>query len=147
MKYWAYFAAKFAAAGLLLWGLLKLVLKLAPPPATFMYIKPKNPFAFDLGFTFLMLAFWLVAAGVIWAVVWDQRYRCRTCLRRLRMPVHRGSWKNVLLGAPSTEYICIYGHGTLDVPELQITGHQNPDWKPHDDDIWKELFPVEETKK
>ena len=147
MKYWAYFAAKFAAAGLFLWELLRLVLKLAPAPATFMYVKPKNPFAFDLGFTFLMLGFWLVASGVIWAIIRYQRLRCRTCLRRLRMPVRRGSWKSVLLGAPSTEYICVYGHGTLDVPELQITGHQNPDWKPHDDDIWKELFPAEEAKK
>jgi len=147
VKYWAYFAAKLAVAMLFLWGLLKLILMLAPTPATFMYVQPRNPFAFDLGFTFLMLAYWLAAVGVIYVVIWDQRYRCRTCLRKLRMPVGRGSWKNVLLGAPSTEYICIYGHGTLDVPELQITGHQNPDWKPHDDDIWKELFPAEETKK
>jgi hypothetical protein len=29
---------------------------------------------------------------------------------------------------------------------LQITGHQEPDWQPHED-IWKELFSLEETKK
>jgi hypothetical protein len=139
VKYWAYFTAKIALAGVFLWAALKLILHFAPKPATFMYVQPKNPFAFDLGFTFLMLLYWLLAAGIIWIVIWDQRYRCRTCLRRLRMPIRKGSWTHVLLGAPRMEYICIYGHGTLKVAELQITGHQTPDWEPHED-IWKELF-------
>jgi hypothetical protein len=52
----------------------------------------------------------------------------------------------VLLGAPHTEYICPYGHGTLSVAELQITGHQEPDWEPHED-MWKELVSLEESKK
>ncbi len=146
VRYWAYLIAKLVAAGALLWGLLQVVLWFAPKPDTFMYVRPRNPFAFDLGFTFLMLFFSLFSAGVFWLVGWDQRYRCRTCLRRLRMPVSKGSWTHILFAPPRTEYICIYGHGTLDVAELQITGRQNPDWKPHDDDIWKELFP-EETKK
>jgi hypothetical protein len=93
-----------------------------------------------------MLVFWLIASGAIWLTVWDQRYRCRTCLRRLRMPILRGSWTHVLLGAPRTEYICPYGHGTLSVDELQITGHTEPDWEAHQD-MWKELFSLEETKK
>jgi hypothetical protein len=93
-----------------------------------------------------MLVFWLFAVALGWLIVWDQRYRCRTCLRRLRMPIQTGSWTNVLLGPPRTEYICPYGHGTLKIAELQITGHQPPDWQPHDD-IWKELFSLEETKK
>ena len=146
MKYWAYLAVKLSCAGLLLWAVLRVLLRVAPQPATFMRVKPSNPFAFDLGFTFLMLLYWLFAAGVIWAVIWDQRYRCRTCLRRLRMPIHTGSWTHVLLGAPRTEYICTYGHGTLKVAELQITGRQNPDWEPHED-MWKELFPFEESRK
>jgi hypothetical protein len=145
VRYWTFFAAKFAAAGIFLWVIFRLVLRLAPTPATFMYVKPRNPFASDLDFTFLMLTFWLLAAGVIWTVIWDQRYRCRTCLRRLRMPIHKGSWTNVLLGAPSTEYICLYGHGTLRVAELCLTGLQNPDWEPNED-IWKELYSLDETK-
>ena len=106
----------------------------------------QEPFAHDLTYTFTMWLFTLFAIGVVWAIVWDQRYRCRTCLRRLRMPIQKGSWTNVLLGAPRTEYICPYGHGTLDVAELQITGRQNPDWHPNED-MWKELFSLEETKK
>ena len=52
---------------------------------------------------------------------------------------------HVLLGAPRTEYICPYGHGTLQVAELQITGHQEPDWHKHDD-MWKELIAIEESE-
>ena len=52
----------------------------------------------------------------------------------------------MLLGAPRTEYICTYGHGTLNIADLQITGRQTDDWHPHDD-IWKELVSLEETKK
>ena len=62
--------------------------------------------------------------GVIWLAICDQRYRCRTCLRRLRMPILTGDWTHILLGPPRTEYICPFGHGTLKVDEVQITGHQ-----------------------
>lgn len=105
-----------------------------------------NPVAQDFAYTFTMLLFTLFAVGLTWAVAWDQRYRCRTCLRRLRMPIQTGSWTHVLLGAPRTEYICPYGHGTLKVDDLQITGHLEPDWQPHAD-MWKELFSLEESKK
>ena len=86
----------------------------------------------------------LLVFGVAWLIIFDQRFRCRTCLRRLRMPVLTGAWTQVLFGAPRTEYICLYGHGTLTVDELQINGQQIRDWEPHDDDIWKELYSVEE---
>jgi hypothetical protein len=63
------------------------------------------------------------------------------------MPVHAGSWPNMLLfGQPRTEYICLYGHGTLKVPEVRITSTA-PDWERHDDDIWKELEALEESKR
>jgi hypothetical protein len=117
-----------------------------PPPETFMYMRVGDPFVTDLSYTFCMLLFWLFGAGIVWLIVLDQRYRCRTCLRRLRMPVHTGSWTHVLFGGPQTEYICLYGHGTLKVDELQISGHQNPDWKANED-IWKELYALEETKR
>jgi hypothetical protein len=146
MKYWAYLVAKLVAAGGILWGVRELMAWLMPPPETFMYVRFRDPFVTDLSYTFIMLLYWLFAAGLLWLVVLDQKYRCRTCLRRLRMPVHTGSWTHVLFGAPKTEYICLYGHGTLKVDELQITGRQNPDWEPHED-IWKELYSLEETKK
>ncbi len=135
MKYWAYLVGKLVlAAGLLypFWTLIQRSFSRARP--------------FDLAHYLTMFAFGLIAVGIAWVIVWDTRYRCRTCLRRLRMPIQRGSWNHVLLGAPHTEYICPYGHGTLSVAELQITGRQMPDWEPHED-MWKELFSLEETKK
>ena len=145
MRYWIYLVAKLAAAGGFLYGLRWVIVQTFPTPDTFMYVR-SDPFAHDLAYTFTMLFYTLIAVGLMWAILWDQRYRCRTCLRRLRMPIQTGSWNHVLLGAPRTEYICLYGHGTLTVSELQITGHQEPDWEPHQD-MWKELFSLEETKK
>ena len=144
VRYWAYLVTKLAAAGGFLYGLRWVIGQTFPTPDTFMYVRP-DPFAHDLAYTFLMLLYSLIAMGLLWVVVWDQRYRCRTCLRRLRMPIQKGSWTHVLLGAPLTEYICPYGHGTLRVADLQITGHQAPDWEPHQD-MWKELLSLEETK-
>ena len=146
MRYWAYLVAKLVVAAGILWGTRRLMTAVMPPPETFMYMRVGDPFVTDLTYTFCMLLFWLFGAGIVWLIVLDQRYRCRTCLRRLRMPVHTGSWTHVLFGGPQTEYICLYGHGTLKVDELQITGHQNPDWKANED-IWKELYALEETKR
>jgi hypothetical protein len=89
----------------------------------------------------LLLMLWFLAAvGVLYLIIWDQRYRCRACLRRLRMPIETGSWSSILqLGRPRIEYICPYGHGTLKEDELQISGRSNAEWTPHSDDIWAEL--------
>ena len=146
MKYWAYLVAKLVVAGGILWAVRQALTWVMPPPETFMHMRMRDPFVTDLGYTFTMLVFGLFAAGLLWLIVLDQRYRCRTCLRRLRMPVHTGSWTHVLFGGPQTEYICLYGHGTLIVDDLQITGRHHPDWEPHQD-IWKELYSLEETKK
>ena len=146
MKYWSYLLAKLVAAAALLWGFRRMLVWLMPPPKAVKYIQMKDPFATDLGYTFAVMLYSLLAAGGIWLIVLDQRYRCRTCLRRLRMPVHTGSWTHVLFGGPQTEYICLYGHGTLKVDDLQITGRHEPDWEPHED-IWKELYSLEETTK
>jgi hypothetical protein len=146
MRYWGYLVAKLLVAAGILWGTRRLMAAVMPPPESFMQMRLGDPFVTDLSYTFIMLLFWLFGAGIVWLIVLDQRYRCRTCLRRLRMPVHTGSWTHVLFGAPQTEYICLYGHGTLTVDELQITGRQNPDWVANED-IWKELYSLEETKR
>jgi hypothetical protein len=144
MKYWAFLTAKFAVAAGVLLLLRRGILALLPRLEHLFYSHPE-PFAREFLFTFAMLFFSLLGAGVVWLIVLDQRYRCRTCLRRLRMPIRRGSWNHVLLGAPTTEYICLFGHGTLTVAELQLTGYENPDWAPHDD-IWTELYALDEKK-
>ncbi|HEY3839434.1 MAG TPA: hypothetical protein VGL72_22840 [Bryobacteraceae bacterium] len=100
------------------------------------------------GFYTLLVGLWfLFLVGLLYLSVLDQRYRCRVCLRRLRMPIERGSWSRMLqLGRPEMEYICIYGHGKLNVSELQITGMENPAWK-EQGDIWSELFAGDPDKK
>ena len=87
-----------------------------------------------------LMGWFLLAVGVGYFIVWDQRYRCRTCLRRLRMPVETGSWGQMLeFGRPRIEYICVYGHGTLRTEALQISGLAKPEWTPNSDDLWQEL--------
>src|SRR5271155_1502577 len=113
MKYWGYLLAKLVVAGLFLGALWYGVRALLPKHVVYLYSQT-DPFGHDLGYTAVMMLYFLVCAGALAVIVWDQRYRCRTCLRRLRMPVAAGSWPNMLLiGEPRMEYICFYGHGTL----------------------------------
>ena len=147
MRYWAWLVAKVAVAGGILFFVRKAIDLLFPAPSM-MYYSRREPFAHDLAYTLVMMLFFLLCAGVLQLIIWDQRARCRTCLRRLRMPVAAGSWSNIMLfGEPRTEYICLYGHGTLRVPEVDLTGSKQPDWQPHDDDIWKELESLESTNR
>jgi hypothetical protein len=142
MKYWGYLVAKLSVAFAMLYGVGWIIASKFP-------LKPFSQGGTVIPYfqhTLANFVLGLFAVGILWLVIWDQRYRCRTCVRRLRMPIQTGSWNHVLFGAPKTEYICLYGHGTLKVAELQITGRQEPDWEPHAD-IWKELFSLEETKK
>jgi hypothetical protein len=146
MRYWAFFAAKLTAAGGVLCGLLVILNVLWPPAAKFTvgrgaaaysYIPPR--FLYDLWYTLAVGVWFLLCSGLIYLIIWDQRYRCRTCLRRLRMPIETGSWSRMLqFGRPRIEYICPYGHGTLREEELQISGLENPEWTPHSD-LWEEL--------
>ncbi len=111
-----------------------------------MYMRVSR-FGQDLPWTLAILLYFLLGAGLVYLAFLDQRYRCRTCLRRLRMPVETGSWQHMLLfGPPRTEYICIYGHGTLKVPEVQISGQERLDWQRHED-MWMELESFVGTKK
>ncbi len=130
MRYWGYLVAKLTVAGAILLVLRQAIVWMFHPAR----------FALDLAFTFAMLLFTLFATGLLWLIVWDQRYRCRSCLRRLCMPVATGTWTHILfIGTPRTEYICPYGHGKLNVEELQITGKVTPEWTEHGD-LWEELF-------
>jgi hypothetical protein len=146
MKYWGYFAAKLWAVVGILYGLWVGLVRWLPEPPRFDGYRFAR-FGQDLPWTFAILGYCLFAAALLYVVILDQRYRCRTCLRRLRMPVQTGSWGRIMqFGPPRTEYICLYGHGTLKVPELQISGLEMADWKPHQD-IWKELEELEAAQK
>jgi len=145
MKYWGFLLLKLAAGAVvmaLVWRAIVFGFRGSLASGF-----EQRPFGHDLGFTTAMLVYFLACFGVLHLIIWDQRYRCRTCLRRLRMPVSAGSWPNMLLfGQPRIEYICLYGHGTLRVPEVRITT-KSTDWESHDEDIWKELEALEETKR
>lgn len=146
MKYWGFLAAKLAAGAGIAYAVGWAIHRWYPVPGPFLRNIRPDPFAHDLTYTFVMLGYFLFCLGLLFVIIHDQRYRCRTCLRRLRMPVATGSWTHVIFGPPRIEYICPYGHGTLKVSELQITGPHPPDWQAHED-IWKELFSTEESKR
>ena len=145
MKYWTYFIVKLAVIA----GFMSLVWKgfhaIWPEPLPFMRVR-QAPFAHDLGYTFAVLIFSLICVGLVHLSILDQRYRCRACLRRLRMPLTYGSWNHIFLRPPRTDYICPYGHGTLRVPDVHFTSPEHIDWRPIDD-MWKELYDLEESKK
>ena len=138
MRYWAWFAAKLAVAIAGSSGLLKWVSRMFPADKDTLAPLGKGV-SYLLCDLALMLVF-LLFAGALYLAVWDQRYRCRVCLRRLRMPIATGSWSQILLfGRPQIEYICPYGHGTLREDDLHISGMSSAEWTPHSDDIWAEL--------
>jgi hypothetical protein len=139
MRYWAYFAAKLVIAGSCMAGLLAL-LNWKFPPQPWAYSPDAPRFGYNLAYTLAVLFWFLLCTGSVYAIILDQRYRCRVCLRRLRMPVETGSWSRMLqFGRPRIEYICPYGHGTLKEDEVQFSGLENPEWTPHSDDLWEEL--------
>lgn len=146
MRYWGILAAKLAvaAAGLYaIWSGLKA--SYTPPYEIARW--NHSPFTHDLNWTTMVFLFNLLAYGVLFLIIWDQRYRCRTCGRRLRMPVQTGRYAQMLLhGRPKLEYICTYGHGTLKVPELQFSGKEPNDWQPNDD-MWTELTSIDKSAK
>jgi hypothetical protein len=150
MKYWLYLAAKLTGVAAVGRGLQVALVHFYPhAEAPLPKFGPAlEPFLHDMLYTFLMFGIGLIVAGLLYVAVWDQKRRCRSCLRRLIMPVATGSWGHIVLfGQPRTEYICPYGHGTLSIAELQIAGRELPDWQPHDGNIWKELDSYYQTRK
>jgi hypothetical protein len=143
MRYWGILAGKLLAAGAILYAVWAGMHALYTPPEH-VTRWGHSPFLHDLQWTTIMFVYNLLVQGVLFLIILDQRYRCRACGRRLRMPVSTGSYGQMLLfGRPKTEYICTYGHGTLKVPELHASGREPSAWEPHDDDMWKELYELE----
>lgn len=139
MKYWLFFIAKLAVATAVFAGIWLGMEAILPEPAVIKDFK-LGRFGQDLTWTTAIFIYFLAAAGTIYLAVLDQRYRCRTCLRRLRMPVNSGAWDKMLrIGTPQVEYICPFGHGTLNVKLVHFNGHEGDDWRQHDDNIWREL--------
>jgi hypothetical protein len=139
VRYWGFLLLKLISAALgsaaALW-----FVNLFWEPATPFFHLNQSQFSYDLLYTTLVGVWFLFGYGLFYLAIWDQRYRCRTCLRRLRMPIETGSWGYMLqLGRPRIEYICPYGHGKLNIEELQISGKVPAEWTNHGD-MWDELF-------
>jgi hypothetical protein len=143
MRYWGLLALKLSAAAAVLAGVWRgMTLLFSPPRLTgTQFLNYVLPWTLAAGLVFL------VACGLIYVCLLDQRYRCRVCARRLRMPIVKGSWGQMLqLGRPRIEYICPFGHGTLRVSELQISGLEPSDWQPNGD-MWQELLALDERER
>jgi hypothetical protein len=139
VRYWGFLILKLAVASLASAAAMWFVNLFWPPATPFFHLN-QYQFCHDLTYTTLTLVWFLFSYGLFYLAIWDQRYRCRTCLRRLRMPIETGSWGYMLqLGRPRIEYICAYGHGKLNVEEIQFPGKTSPAWTEHGD-IWSELF-------
>jgi hypothetical protein len=136
MKWWLLVAAKGIGLGGLYLGGVLVVDRIFPKGMT--EITPTYEVIIHLGYAFSMLGVALVTYILAYFAWIDQRYRCRTCARRLRMPVASGSWsKATLFAPPKMEWICSFGHGTMRERQLQISGKSKDEWSENDDNFWK----------
>lgn len=137
VRYWSLLIGKLGLSAAVSYGLMSLIDSYWSSPLWF-FRQPAPRFGLDLVYTSVVGVWFLISAGLLYLCVWDQRYRCRVCLRRLRMPIETGSWSRMLLvGRPRIEYICPYGHGTLKEEELHLSGAEN-EWT-ESGDMWEEL--------
>lgn len=145
MRFWLWLLLKLAAIGATVLGLWFVVLRLLPPhPGGLLRNSPR--LGVDLGYTLAVFLLGLAAAGLLAACAWDQRYRCRTCGRRLRMPSASGILSSVMLGGtPNTEYICTFGHGKLEVPDVH-TSYRPAKWTRYES-IWDDWRRAEQRTK
>jgi hypothetical protein len=139
MRYWGYLTGKLILWGGAMYSLLRGISWYFPSMPGATGLDHLGRMAQDLQCNLAIALWFLICCGSLYAVILDQRYRCRVCLRRLRMPIETGSRASMLqFGQPRIEYICPYGHGTLKEAELQISGRENPEWIQHAE-YWEEL--------
>jgi hypothetical protein len=152
VKYWAYLAGKLLLIAGLSWGMLWALKRYWPVDRYWVPVFTPNvgyhlvehiyvpKFGPDLWFTSAVGLCFVFACGLLYLAVLDQRYRCRVCLRRLRMPILTGSWSSMLQwGRPKIEYICAYGHGRLNVDQVPLAGTEDAEWTPQRENPWEEL--------
>lgn len=128
MKYWSLMVVKLIAAAAIVAGVWY-VITLLLPPAPGGLLKDWPRFGSDLVYTLAVGFSVLLGFGLGWLAAVDQVYRCRTCLRRLRMPQSEGTYSSIMLGGtPFTEYICTFGHGKLFVPDVHLSSSRAMKW-------------------
>ncbi len=141
-KYWALLLGKILVVGNLAWGLGWLVGRLMPAPSHLLanWSRLGTDWPYTLGMALGGLAIYLLLR----LALWDQKFRCRVCIRRLRLPQAEGIYSSVLLGgAPYCEYVCTWGHGKLYVPELHLASSGKAIWTGYES-LWDNLLRAEE---
>ena len=128
MKWWCLLAAKLALLAALHLGFI-------------LWINgffPKAVVGLHLGYSFAVFGADLFIFVIGYALWLDQKYRCRNCLSRLRMPLAKGNWSHATLFAPPTlEWICPFGHGTMLEDEGHLSSGEPDHWMENDADFWK----------
>lgn len=128
MKWWALLAAKLAVliglhTGSVLW-------------MTTLF--PQARLAKDLAFTFSLMGIDVLLLLLGYAFWIDQKFRCRSCLSRLRMPVAKGNWsRNLFSEPPELEWICPFGHGSMHLNHAQLISAKPDHWTENDKDFWR----------
>lgn len=102
------------------------------------FLFPGDRLGRDLNYTFFLLGVDIFVFVLGYAAWFDQKYRCRVCLARLRMPLTQGDWAHAtLIAPPQLEWICPRGHGALRQEEFQLGGGKPDRWTPNDSDFWR----------
>jgi hypothetical protein len=126
-KWWALLGAK----GLLLLGLHLLLMIWVGGHY------PGGRLGIDLQYSFAVMGTDMCVFVVGFFLWLDQKYRCRTCIRRLRMPLARGSFSRAtIFSPPSLEWICTFGHGTMREHGASLGGPMGSEWIKNDDNFW-----------
>lgn len=128
-RYWGFLALKAAAVAVLLplvWIEIGTMLR---------HLSKGMPGRGVIGLVTTLLLIVAMARAMLWCVA-DQRRRCRTCLRRLVLPVSVGSWASQFEPS-STEMLCEEGHGALALSDAETNVQDR--WTKLDE-TWKALF-------
>jgi hypothetical protein len=142
IRYWGWLLIKLALTILAVGAFWTLASWLLPPaPSGLLANWPR--FGSDLSYTFAVAFSAILGFLLGWLAAVDQVYRCRICVRRLRMPRSEGNYSHTLLGGtPFTEYICTYGHGKLYVPEVHVSSSRALRWVGYGS-LWENLMQAE----
>ncbi len=112
-RFWAFFAVKTAVAvALVAWAGIE-----ARFGITLTTTGARDPLVLMLATWPLLLAF---GGALLWSWL-DQRLRCRSCNRRLDLPVHMGVIGASLFDPTGIESVCPAGHGALYEPDTEMS--------------------------
>lgn len=140
-RYALFMALKLLAGAGLMAALVLLINALSPPPPGLLHDWPRLGTSWPYT---LAIGLWVLGGyGLLRLSIWDQRFRCRTCLRRLRLPLTEGIYSSVWLGgAPYTEYVCTWGHGKFYIPDIHLASGRKAMWVAYES-LWENLVKAE----